>query len=383
MCSIHGLDVVEEEDADIILLSLSDPTEINLLFEARRGQKPIILGGGEAFHERMYSNLVDLVNVGEGFEIFEKLQTIKNESPEKIIEKLKKLPYIYYKDKKETIYPSTKIDWNKVPVVRTGVRRKIILGGRGCKKKCKFCFTSWTTKYQNNPYLPNLDKQVMIITNDNLGSDQLYQKAYARSITAEGYLKMTRAQAKNCYYYRIGLESFSEKTRRYFGKPISTEQLNRVMEVSREFNHKLTLFVLAGYDTQESVNEFSEALNQDLKYKYPAIEVKMTYLEPTAHTPFKNFDIRKIHQWDRNYLISILTFASQRFRIYGMKKDFGHAVWRTCLHRARTLEETMTIFKWKKKTGVEILELIKEKGWLHLYNQANETTIKFWYEVKR
>ncbi len=79
MCSIHGLEVTEEKDADIILLSISDPTEINLIFNARRGQKPIILGGSEAFHEKMYSNLVDLINVGEGFEIFEKLQSIKNE----------------------------------------------------------------------------------------------------------------------------------------------------------------------------------------------------------------------------------------------------------------------------------------------------------------
>ena len=55
MCKVYGLEVTEEKDADIILLSISDPTEINLISEARRGQKPIILGGSEAFHEKMYS----------------------------------------------------------------------------------------------------------------------------------------------------------------------------------------------------------------------------------------------------------------------------------------------------------------------------------------
>ena len=123
MCKVYGLKMTDEKEADIILLSLSDPTEINLLFEARRDQKPIILGGCEAFHEKMYSNLADLINVGEGFEIFEKLQTIKDKSPGKIIEKLKDLPYIYYKGKKGTIYPSTKINWDLVPIVKTGVRR--------------------------------------------------------------------------------------------------------------------------------------------------------------------------------------------------------------------------------------------------------------------
>ena len=248
MCRTYGLEVTDEKEADIILISISDPTEINLIFEARRGQKPIILGGCEAFHEKMYSNLVDLINVGEGFEIFGKLQLIKNESPGKIIEKLKKLPYIYYQGKEGDVYPSTKINWDLVPIVKTGVRRRIILGSRGCRKKCKFCYTSWTTKYQNNPYLPNVDKQVMIISNDNLGPKQLYQRAYVRSITAEGYLKMTKAQAKTCYYYRIGLESFSEKTRKFYGKPISSEQIRRIMEASREFNHRLTLFIIAGYE---------------------------------------------------------------------------------------------------------------------------------------
>jgi hypothetical protein len=55
MCRVYGLIVTDEKDADIILVSISDPTEINLIFNARRGQKPIILGGSEAFHEKMYS----------------------------------------------------------------------------------------------------------------------------------------------------------------------------------------------------------------------------------------------------------------------------------------------------------------------------------------
>jgi len=383
MCKVYGLEVTEEKEADIILLSISDPTEINLIFEARKGQKPIILGGSEAFHEKMYSNLVDLINVGEGFEIFEKLQLIKDESPGKIIEKLKELPFIYYQGKKGNIYPSTKIDWDLVPIVKTGARRRIILGGRGCKKKCKFCFTSWTTKYQNNSYLPNIDKQVMIITNDNLGPKQLYQRAYVRSITAEGYLKMTKVQAKTCYYYRIGLESFSEKTRKFYGKPISGEQIRRIMEASREFNHRLTLFIIAGYEPQESVEEFCNSFRQDTRYKNPKIEVKMTYLEPTLHTPLQDFDIRKMYHWDKNYLISTLTYASQRFRIWSMKRNCGGAYWRTCLHRARTREEIEEVYRWKGKTGEEILELIEQKGWQHLYNQNNSTGIKFWCEVKR
>jgi hypothetical protein len=87
-----------------------------------------------------------------------------------------------------------------------------------------------------------------------------------------------------------------------------------------------------------------------------------------------------MYHWDKNYLISTLTYASQRFRIWSMKRDFGGAYWRTCLHRARTREEIEEVYHWKGKTGKEILELIEQKGWLHLYNQNNSTTIKFWYE---
>ena len=47
------------------------------------------------------------------------------------------------------------------------------------------------------------------------------------------------------------------------------------------------------------------------------------------------------------------------------------------------IKEIEEIYRWKGKTGEEILELIEKRGWQHLYNQNNSTSIKFWYEVKR
>jgi len=72
VCKVYGLEVTDEKDTDIILVSISDPTEINLVLNTRRGQKPNILGGCEAFHEKMSLTLVDLINGVRG------LKSLKN-----------------------------------------------------------------------------------------------------------------------------------------------------------------------------------------------------------------------------------------------------------------------------------------------------------------
>lgn len=376
VCRKNDITVVDKKEADILLISISDPTETSLILEARKYNKPIILGGSECFNDLIYGFLVDVINIGEGFELFKELGKAGKLSSKQIIGHLKKLPYIYHPGK-EAVIPSTFIDWKLYPVVLTGKNRKTIVGSKGCKNRCKFCFTSWTNKYQENPYTKNMQTaQMIIIANDNAEVMQLNQKSRSRTMSVKSYLKMNKLQADNCHCYHLGVESFSEETRKYFNKPISNVDLRRVYNKSQEYRHKLTIYIIAGYDKDDSIDEFSEAIGQDTTYKKPTIEIKCTYIDPSMHTPLASYDIRKVYKWDERKILGKLNLISQRFRLT-IRKTGDHATWRACFHRSRTPEQAITVWKWRNKPREYMFKEIEKRGWLHMYNQTNPTVIDF------
>lgn len=375
----YKIEVAEPENSDIILISISDLNEISYIKKAKEYKKPIIMGGCESFNDLLYGNLVDLINIGEGFDFFIALGKIKTLPAENIIDKLKELPFIYYKGKKEVV-PSYFVDWRKVPIVKTGEKRRIVLGARGCKRKCKFCYTSWTTKYQHNPYFNNIDKEVMIISNDNATPEELNQRAYVRSITAQDYIKLNQKQVKNCYYYRIGLESFSEKQRKYYGKPISNEEVREIFWLSKQRKHKISFFIIGGIEPQESIVEFLETNGTDYCVN-PKVEIKVTYFNPCLHTPLENYDIRELKLWNQNWLRGRLVTYSTRYRTNILKNN-NNAFWRTFIKRCRNEEQINEVWKWKNKTKEYMLFEIERRQWQHMFNQANPSAINFKEAVK-
>jgi radical SAM superfamily enzyme YgiQ (UPF0313 family) len=370
-----GMKLAPPRRADILMVSCCDVLDFPILMDANKWKKPIILGGQETYNDNVYGKFATLLNVGEGFELFEELAKVKDLPVDKIIEHLKEMPYIYWDGKTEKTYPSDVINWANVPVAQTGRHKKMVLTGRGCHRKCKFCFTSWTTKYQNNPNVPKRVKNLMVISNDNSSEAELNVKAYVRSLTVRTYLNLTPRQAKNCSTYRFGIESFSEATRKWFGKPIKTDDLVQLYEISERLGHNLRLFIIAGFDPQESINEFTDALPQSTNCK-PIIEIKGTYFNAQTHTPFEDFDIRELQQWDWDYIRGRLIERSHRFRLT-LATDRRLGVWRTFWSRARTAQESALVWKWRDKKAAELLHLAEGYDMDHLFTEPNLTTIDF------
>lgn len=375
MVRAAGLDLVPPEESDIILVSVCDVMDLHALLGVKKFGKPIIVGGADAFNDLLYSLVADLVNVGEGWEMFDVLGTIGHLPAQEVIEKLKPYPFIAARDKPGPVVPSTYIDWMRAPVCQVGPNKKMILSGRGCHNKCRFCFTSWTTKYQTNPILPSLDRSIMTISNDNSTAEELDRRVWVRSLTTKTYLGMSPRQAKNCNNYRFGIESFSEERRKWFGKPIPNADLGKIFRISKKLGHTTRFFIIAGIDPMESVNEFLSMFPPDLDQQPPVI-VKATYFDPALHTPLAGYDMRTMYHWDTEELVGLLRDKSHRFRLK-MAHDRGLAMYRTSLHRCLTEEEVMTVAKWKGKKYNVIVDLIESRGWTHLFDQAPPTKIQF------
>lgn len=377
ICANYAIPVVPPDEADILLVSLCDVGEAAVLWEARKSGKPIILGGAEAFNDFPYIHLADGLCIGEGFQFFKELGEIAGGKADEILMKLEKLPYVLFGNK-EAVIPSTEIDWTKCPPAKVGPQKQMVLAGRGCHRKCKFCFTSWTTKPCNSPHSFRGMSNVLLISNNNEGIEDLSQKVYVRSITAKGYLGMSPREAKTCRNYRIGLESFSEEQRKGLGKPISNEEVGKIFRISKKLGHSLRFFVLAGIDSQESITEFIETVGQDIALR-PSVEMKVIWFNPCQHTPLRDFDIRNLHRWNKRWIYGKLKSTSSRFRL-NMRADPGDAYFRAAFHRCRTREQAEEVWKWRNKPGEEILKRIEESGWKHLFNESPLTKVRFWWQ---
>ena len=373
-CELHHIPL--SDDPDIWLVSLSDAHEFGTLYGLQADGRPIIAGGGEVANDHVYQHFVDLLVIGEGFEFFRDLEQIAHLPPDVVLSELEKKPYILSRAKEKAI-PSTCVNWAEAPLIQVAPKKKMILWARGCQRKCKFCFTSWTTKYQTRPpMLVPLPEKVMLISNDNSTEWELSYKAYARSIYARDYLRMTEKQAKNCRYYRFGIESFTEKGRMFLGKPITNEEIRKLYLLGPILKHDYQFFIIAGFEPQESLLEFLDAMGEGDQLFSPKIIFKITWFNPCQHTPLKNFDIRELHVWDKDWIWGRLTSFSPRFRLC-MGGDPGDAYFRTFFHRARTKEEAITIWKARNRPGSEIIQIPEKYGWGHMYNQAAPTKIDY------
>lgn len=353
---------------DVELISICDVDDINLLFKPKT--RPIrIIGGSDAFNDMLYMPFADALCIGEGFEFFRDYRRFGS------LEKVFEQPYMLTPDKEEVI-SSTYVDWKLAPPIRTGKHKVMILGGRGCKNKCKFCYTSWTTKYQQaEQQTTKINGMVVnVITNDSEG-DVIDQKVAVRSITVKRYLAMTKAEAKNCRFYRFGLESFTEQGRAFFNKPISSEELKAVCGISKMMNHDIQFFVIMGLEPQESILEFYDAVGYDVAKK-PRIIMNGNYFNPCLHTPLQDYDIRKLHTWNRDWLYGKMTEYGGRYRTI-MAQDAGIGLYRGLIRRCRNAEETRLMYKMKGKKRAEIEEYVEKNNLGHLWVGAPPTKVRF------
>lgn len=330
LCARNKMDVVEDaSDADMLLVSMCDPSDLPLLVKARSESsgQPVIMGGFEGYFGEPYLAWADGVNVGEGFEFFKHVGKGGD---------WRDLPCILTRDKNATA--SYEIDWKSLPVVRTGKRKAYYLAGRGCHNKCKFCATSWVQPYRLNHVaaLKRVSEQagkkgckVTFICNDSRDIPRA-KNVNAASVTIKDYLKNPKAYKAGMLHF--GIEGWTEQERRDYGKPVKDADIARLLKATKDNNQRIELFMISGkvgWDLSVA-REFAAKLPQDVNH-LPTVHVKLSYFDPCPHTPLSK-ESPATEYADIEKVFRIFNARNKRFRVFPCR-SLARSNWRTVLHR--------------------------------------------------
>lgn len=361
------------KESEVEFLSICDPTEMGILFAPRT--RPLrIVGGANAFNDHITSMFADVVVVGEGYEFFKKYKFSQSLSdtmelscclrPGARIEK--------------AVIPSTKVDWSLTPPMKLGRKWVYMVGSRGCKNKCKFCYSAWTTPHSVNPFnhqtliIPP-KRTLSIIGNDSYGV--IEKRVSARSMLLNDYITLNTDQLQKCNVYRLGIESFTEEGRKKLGKPIKNESIRIACNIALKFKHDLIFYVIAGLEPQESIHEFIDAVGYGKVFS-PRLMVKPIHFKPCLHTPLEAFDMRTFHVWDKRWIYSELNAKNPRFRL-NMAADAGWSFCQTFMMRSRTPEEVKHFWSLRKKPMEFLINEVVRRDAEYLFDTPPPTKIKF------
>ena len=386
----HGIEIAADiPTADIVLASACDVASYRLVKDARKaaGDKPIFMGGCESFTGTSWLAWADYVWVGEGFEFFEVLKggawadLINHRS---IISK-----------EKRTAVPSTKINWEEIPLMKGGKNTYYIMMSRGCKRKCKFCYVSWANLHQLAPppfqhhvldSIKQLPKgaSVHYISNDHTGL-LMNERVKCPSVRAVDFLKQWE-NFKHIKFAHFGIERFSEWGRREWGKPISNADLRQIIDLTAQMGREVELFFIIGLpSTHEEFEEFAEIVPAGVSLT-PKLKIKTTYFEPAAHTPWERYDLTKLTEFDGSEAIKRLLAKNRRFQKFA-NRGLPTTMWRVLFHRCNETEVERLGPPPKKMAVANFIEGVKGKGLGHLLDGQQEVLpwegIEVPYQYKR
>lgn len=246
-------------DVDAVLFSMCDVTEYRQLMKMRSEAKnvPLIVGGAYAFNFWSAKLYADAVWVGEVFDMADC----------KTLDEIYASPYCYTGGD-ELPKASQRIDWSIVPVVQTDKTRCYYWGGVGCKNKCRFCYTSWTHKHEQNAQknlskaktLAKKNKKFLMITSNEYDNDP---DSMTFDMLLKDYVRIPVKRGKNI---RAGVEFATDESRKKNGKPITKDILFKSIQKSVKESTSLYLFHITGYDTLDDWEQYINDL--DLMFKY-------------------------------------------------------------------------------------------------------------------
>jgi hypothetical protein len=371
----NGHELVSNIEADFILISICDITEISYLINIRKAypRKKIIVGGHVAIFFKLCAIFADYVNVGQGFEFFK----CKNE------DEIKSLECIYYNSKNSIIKPSTIIEWNKCQVVQLSKKRYSYLASTGCKNKCKFCLTSWTNKLQNNNSIRikkayelanNRKACLKLISND--GYDNSKVKENVKDMLLTDFIKIGKV---NTSQVRLGLEFAKESNRKKYGKYFTNKQLLQAIIRAREENIVLQLFCISGIDTKQDWINLLSIIPEYLQLS-PKLIFKFTNLEYQMFTPIhrERFDINIDNYLDYSFgkeLYNLFTVTQKNFKTKPIKYP-AWALYRSALSHCTNINEFNFVYNYRNCKDINIMKRVYDKVIANDYSNM----IQFWYQ---
>jgi len=377
LCNKFGVNLVDcVKDADFIWVSICDVDDLNVLIKLREQnpEKPIVMGGFESYFAIPYFAWVDYVVVGEGYDFIKAWGEDYN--------KALNLDCVM-KSENDKVTPSYNIVFKDFPLVKlTGRNRFYYLSAKGCKRKCKFCATSWiqplqeVNKHRLKKVVNCIEKKkygkITLITNDS--NTVIESKAVsAQSVRVEDYIIEPLRYKANMLHF--GIEGWSEKERKDYGKPIKDENIRKLIKQTKEHKQTCELFFIVGKDdwSMKDVEKFTNILPADSD-KSPKMIVKLTYFDPIPHTPYHDKEIN-LNFCDTKRAFKVFSSKNTRIRVLPTR-SMARSAFRGVFHRCNP-DEAIRLGKQpddtNKADSFDNFKLyLKQNKLLHRLKEPNE-----------
>jgi radical SAM superfamily enzyme YgiQ (UPF0313 family) len=336
--------------ADYILVSICDITEIADIIKAGQYKKPVIAGGMISEYP-LINEIADYVWHGEIYGFRDALAGGVA---------IEDMVSITSKTNRELVIDQ-KISWDENPIIKVGKRACYYYVAKGCPVKCKYCYIGNVRDYQTipraryNQALKIAGKNLMPIAafnpygipdNANIGETLL--KKYVNGNHG--------IKAK---MIRSGVEFVTPVLSENLAKGVTIDHFNEALRRSKRENTKMILYFIVGLETQGDLEMFFSQIDIDYATT-PAVSIVLTYLDAQPFTPFSDFDLRgKITGIDVNRLYRIMSERNKRFRTIPLARPEKSMI-RTLLSRCQSLDDYKLVKSFSKLKYNDMIDRIAE-----------------------
>jgi hypothetical protein len=354
-------------NADYIFCSVTDIVYFQNLRQAflKYNRKIPIVVGGDIAKIDFVKNYADYVVKGEAYQFIKDLAKKNIEDIANVTSRNKKGNTDY------------EINYLINPIIKAAPKVYYLYGGKGCEKKCKFCFYSHVNKYST------ISEQNLILNLSALPSNgKLYLTCayFPYPLIGEKYTKKLgmidlKINEYIKYYFknrsfRIGVEFFKDENMESMGKPITNDQLKLLFETSLKRNQELTCYLLAGLEKQEDMWNLIDIIPEYQKTYRPSIQLHFQYIDYNKFTPLQNYDIRLRNDFNTDLLQKELNKKNRRFRVMPIKYK-SNSIYRTLIQRTKTFEESEFIYSLKNELNDQLFLLKVDKKFPHLLGNGD------------
>jgi hypothetical protein len=342
------------EEADIVIVSLCDITELPELIKAKKYGKPVLTGGMISEYP-IINELSDYVWHGEIYGFRDCLRAGME---------LKDMPSITTREENALVIDQ-KIQWEENPIIKVGGRAMYYYIAKGCPVKCKYCYIGNVREYQAIPEA--LYNRALRTAGKNLMPIAAYNPYGLRVRTNIGETLLKRyikgEMKEGARTLRSGVEFVTPALSKSLAKGVTIDDVNEAIDRSRAEKTKLILYYIAGLESQEELGDHFNRIHKDFSMKHPLTFV-FTYIDPQPFTPFHDFDLRgKVTGIDVKKLYWIASQRNKRVRMMPLAGPEKSDI-RTLLSRATSRDDYKLIAGIKKTKHNEILGACESRPWL-------------------
>lgn len=334
----------DPSQADIVMVSLCDITEIGDIAKARKFCKPILTGGMVADFP-VVNELSDFTYHGEIYGLRDHFAAGGN---------LDDCPHVStHANRKLDIYQG--IAWGENPIIGVGGKAKYYYTSKGCPVRCKYCLIGNSRDYQviperlYNRAVHQAGKHIMPIAAYNpygVPTDAAIGEALLKKYNQGEFGRGARL-------IRSGVEFVTPALSRGLAKGVTIDDFNLALDVSKRNNTKLILYFIGGLESQSDINTFFGLINLDYATK-PVVNIVYTYIDPQPFTPFIDFDIRLKIPVDTTEIYRIANARNKRIRVM-RPSQMSKSTYRTLVSRCLSQADYNHVRKLAKLTHDEMI----------------------------